>query len=131
MTKKQFNPKKQQGNKQEKSIEQQEIEQKAQLEQAKMQQEDALNQRDNETKILIAQINASSEGEEDGVIEPEFSEEARANLLEKMRQFDERLKLDREKLEFDKDKHREDNQLKDKISLRQTKNRSNSSNSTK
>lgn len=47
------------------------------------------------------------------------------------RQFDERLKLDREKLAFDKDKHREDNQLKDKISLRQIKNRSNSSNSTK
>ena len=120
-----------QAQQQQAQIQQQEIEQKAQLEQAKMQQEDALNQRDNETKILIAQINASSEGEEDGVIEPEFSEEARANLLEKMRQFDERLKLDREKLAFDKDKHREDNQLKDKISLRQAKNRSNSSNSTK
>ena len=112
-------------------VQQQEIEQKAQLEQSKMQQEDTLNQRDNETKILIAQINASNKGEEDGIMEPEFSEEARANLLEKMRQFDERLKLDREKLEFDKDKHREDNQLKDKISLRQAKNRSNSSNSTK
>ena len=76
-------------------------------------------------------IEVFGKGEEDGVIEPEFSEEARANLLEKMRQFDERLKLDREKLAFDKDKHREDNQLKDKISLRQAKNRSNSSNSTK
>lgn len=119
-----------QAQQQQAQIQQQEIEQKAQLEQAKMQQEDALNQRDNETKILIAQINASNK-EEDGVIEPEFSEEARANLLEKMRQFDERLKLDREKLAFDKDKHREDNQLKDKISLRQAKNRSNSSNSTK
>lgn len=119
-----------QAQQQQAQIQQQEIEQKAQLEQAKMQQENALNQRDNETKILIAQINASNK-EEDGVIEPEFSEEARANLLEKMRQFDERLKLDREKLAFDKDKHREDNQLKDKISLRQAKNRSNSSNSTK
>lgn len=120
-----------QAQQQQAQIQQQEIEQKAQLEQAKMQQEDALNQRDNDTKILIAQINASSKGEEDGIMEPEFSEEARANLLEKMRQFDERLKLDREKLAFDKDKHREDNQLKDKISLRQAKNRSNSSNGTK
>ena len=120
-----------QAQQQQAQIQQQEIEQKAQLEQAKMQQEDALNQRDNDTKILIAQINASSKGEEAGIMEPEFSEEARANLLEKMRQFDERLKLDREKLAFDKDKHREDNQLKDKISLRQAKNRSNSSNSTK
>ena len=120
-----------QAQQQQAQIQQQEIEQKAQLEQAKMQQEDILNQRDNETKILIAQINASSKGEEDGTIEPEFSEEAKANLLEKIRQFDERLKLDRERLAFDKDKHREDNQLKDKISLRQAKNRSNSSNSTK
>ena len=120
-----------QAQQQQAQIQQQEIEQKAQLEQAKMQQEDVLNQRDNETKILVAQINASSKGEEDGIIEPEFSEEARANLLEKVRQFDERLKLDRERLAFDKDKHREDNQLKDKISLRQAKNRSNSSNGTK
>ena len=120
-----------QAQQQQAQIQQQEIEQKAQLEQAKMQQEDALNQRDNDTKILVAQINASSKGEEDGTIEPEFSEEAKANLLEKIRQFDERLKLDRERLAFDKDKHREDNQLKDKISLRQAKNRSNSSNSTK
>ena len=102
-----------QAQQQQAQIQQQEIEQKAQLEQAKMQQEDALNQRDNETKILIAQINASNK-EEDGVIEPEFSEEARANLLEKMRQFDERLKLDREKLAFDKNKAATDARLKER-----------------
>ncbi len=95
-------------------VQQQEIEQKAQMEQAKMQQEDVLNQRDNETKILIAQINANSRNEEDDTIEPEFSEEAKANLMEKIRQFDERLKFDRERLEFDKDKARSDAKLKEK-----------------
>lgn len=109
-------------------IQQQEIEQKAQMEQAKMQQEDALNQRDNETKILIAQMQAyNKNSEDDGIEEPEFSEEARANLLEKIRQFDEKIKLDREKLAFDKEKHREDNALKDKISLRQQRNKTNNS----
>lgn len=95
-------------------VQQQEIEQKAQMEQAKMQQEDALNQRDNETKILIAQINANSRNEEDDTIEPEFSEEAKANLMEKIRQFDERLKLDRDKLSLDKKKHEDDVILKRK-----------------
>lgn len=94
-------------------VQQQEIEQKAQMEQAKMQQEDMLNQRDNETKILIAQINASSK-EEDGIIEPEYSQEAKDKLMENIRQFDERIKLDRERLEFDKSKAKEDARLKEK-----------------
>lgn len=104
-----------QAQQQQAEIQQQEIERKAQIEQAKMQQEDSLNARDNETKIQIALINAQSKNtEDDGIIEPEFSEEARANLLEKMRQFDERIKLDRERLELDKDKARTDARLKEK-----------------
>ena len=94
-------------------VQQQEIEQKAQMEQAKMQQEDMLNQRDNETKILIAQINASNK-EEDGIVEPEYSQEAKDKLMENIRQFDERIKLDRERLEFDKSKAKEDARLKEK-----------------
>ena len=43
----------------------------------------------NETKILVATISANSNQEsDDGIQEQPFSEEARANLLEKMRQFD-------------------------------------------
>jgi hypothetical protein len=96
-------------------VKQQEIEQKAQMEQAKMQQEDALNQRDNETKILIAQMQAYSKNSgDDGIIEPEYSQEAKDKLMESMRQFDERIKLDRERLEFDKDKARSDAKLKEK-----------------
>lgn len=63
-------------------VQQQEIEQKAQMEQAKMQQEDVLNQRDNETKILIAQINANSRNEEADTMEPEYSQEAKDKLME-------------------------------------------------
>ena len=69
----------------------------------------------NETKIIVATISANSNQEsDDGIQEQPFSEEARANLLEKMRQFDQKMKLDREKLELDKYKSREDIRLKEK-----------------
>ena len=79
-----------------------------------MQLKDQLNQRDNETKIIVATISAQSSMTEDGIHEPEFSEEAKAKLLENMRQFDERLKLDKERLAFDRDKARTDAELKRK-----------------
>lgn len=94
---------------------QQQIAQMQQQEkQAELQLEDAINQRDNETKIVVATISAQSRqnGADDGIIEPDESE--RLNLQEKIRQFDERLKLDRERLEFDKSKSREELRLKEK-----------------
>ena len=99
------------------------------MEQAKMQQEDALNQRDNETKILIAQMQAySKNSEDDGIIEPEYSQEAKDKLMQQIKEFDAKLKLDREKFEFEKRKHSEDNALKDKISKRQSMNKNNNNN---
>lgn len=69
----------------------------------------------NETKILVVTISANSNQEsDDGIQEQPFSEEARANLLEKMRQFDQKMKLDREKLELNKYKSKEDIRLKEK-----------------
>ena len=94
---------------------QQQIAQMQQQEkQDELQLEDAINQRDNETKIVVATINAQSRqnGADDGIVEPDESE--RRNLQEKIRQFDERLKLDRERLEFDKSKSREELRLKEK-----------------
>ena len=79
-----------------------------------MQLKDQMNQRDNETKILVATISANSNQENDGIQEQPFSEEARANLIEKIRQFDEKMKLDRERLELDKYKSKEDIRLKEK-----------------
>lgn len=86
-----------------------------------MEQEYKMNSENNETKIIVAEINSQAEADrlammnqDDGIEEPEFTEEARANLLEKMRQFDERLKLDRERLAFDKSKAKIDAELKRK-----------------
>ena len=101
----------QQQQQQQMQIEQEKIQQQTQMEQAKMQQEDMLNQRDNETKILIAEIQARNK-ENDGIVEP--NEDAKANLMEKMREFDQKIKLDRERLEFDKQKAKKDAELKQK-----------------
>lgn len=95
----------------------------AQQKEAEMQLKDTMNQRDNETKILVATI--SSRNQEDGIEEPEFSDESKANLLEKMRQFDLKMQHEKDKLAFEKTKHKEDNELKDKISLRQSKRQTN------
>lgn len=89
---------------QQQQLQQQQEQLQAQMQQKymEMEQKDMLNQRDNETKILVAQI--SADNEDDGIKEPEFSEEAKANLEEKIRQFNERLKLDKEKLKLEKEK---------------------------
>lgn len=95
-------------------IQQQEMQARAQQEQLELQLKDQLNQRDNETKILVATIsaNANSDNQDDGVKEPVYSQEAKDKLMENMRQFDARLKLDKERLAFDKQKAEVDASLK-------------------
>ena len=99
---------------------QQQAQMEAQMKEADMQLRDTMNQRDNETKILIASMN--SQNQDDGIKEQEFSEEARANLLQKMKEFDSKLKLERDKLEEQKRKNRADESLK----ARQIKSRNSS-----
>lgn len=118
----------QQMQQQQMEAQQQQAQMQAQLQQAKMEQEYKMNSENNETKIIVAEINSQAEADrlammnnDDGIEEPEFTEEARANLLEKMREFDQKLKLDREKLGFEKKKHKEDLAMKDQISKRQAK----------
>ena len=94
---------------------QQQAEMEAQAKEQEMQLKDMMNQRDNETKILVATISANSNQEsDDGIQEQPFSEEARANLMEKMREFDAKLKLDREKLNLDRERAKTDAELKRK-----------------
>ena len=103
-------------------VQQQEAQMRQEVEMAKMELEDTLNQRDNETKILVAQIAASikvNENDTDGIQEP-MSDEAREKLREQVRQFDARLALDRDRLNFDKDKARTDAELKRKQINKQT-----------
>ena len=104
----------QEAQQQQMQLQQQQMQAEAQAKEADMQLKDQMNQRDNETKIIVATISAQSSITDDGVQEPEFSEEAKAKLMENMRQFDQRLKLDRERLAFDKEKARTDAELKRK-----------------
>ena len=85
---------------------------------AEMQQKEQANIRDNETKIIVAQIQANSK--EDGISEPETNED-RANLREKIREFDEKMRLEKEKLSFEREKHSDDVRIKEK-SLKKNKN---------
>lgn len=105
---------------------QQQLQMQMQDKQAEREFKDQMNQRDNETKIVVAEINSQAEmailqlknhmTEEDEIndgIEPdEYSQEAKDKLMEQMREFDARLKLDRERLDFDKQKSKEDLAIK-------------------
>ena len=101
----------QQAQQQQNELQQQQMQMEAQQRELDMQLKDQLNQRDNETKILVATISANS-NQEDGIKEPEYTQEAKDKLMENMRQFDARLKLDRDRLEFDKHKATVDADIK-------------------
>lgn len=97
--------------------------------QAELQQKEQANIRDNETRILVAQISAqarNTDPEGDGIAPEEYSQEAKDKLAEQIREFDKRLALDVEKLEFERKKHYDDNKLKDEISKRQARNKATS-----
>jgi hypothetical protein len=100
-------------------MQQQQIEANAQLKMQELAQQEQQNIRDNETKILVEQIKVSAKQQD------EYNETASASererMLENMRQFDARLRHDKEKLSSEERRHREDNELKNKISIRQSK----------
>lgn len=84
-----------------------------QQKQEELEQKEQSNIRDNETKLMIATIQANSKYKsEDGIEEPSPLE--KEALLEKIREFDEKHKLDKERLEFDKQKAETDARLKEK-----------------
>jgi hypothetical protein len=98
-------------------LQQQQIQQQAETEQAKMQQEYQMNQEDNETKILVAQINSVAEEQRFAMMNHDNAEAntiEREKMSETVRQFNEKLKQDREKLKLDQQKHRDDVRLKEK-----------------
>lgn len=98
-------------------LQQQQMQQQAQMEQAKLDREYQMHQEDNETKILVAQINASAEDKRfammnnDNEVEKEFTQK---EFDEKIRQFDEQMKQNKAKLDLEKQKHRDDVRLKEK-----------------
>lgn len=88
-------------------VQQQQLQMQAQTEQQKMQLENTLNERDNDTKLTIA-IMQTQQNQNQELPEDHSKEE----LLEKMREFDLKLQLDRDKLAFDKDKADKDRNIK-------------------
>lgn len=103
----------QQQQQQQLEMQQQALQQQKQLEELKMKQQDVLNQRDNETKIMVAEINSKAEAERFAMMNDDtLNEKDILDIEEKKRQFNEKLKLDREKLDFDRKKSQEDILLK-------------------
>jgi DNA-binding NtrC family response regulator len=99
---------------QQQQLAQQQMQMQAEMEQAKMQQTDMINQRDNETKLLVANMQALSkrDADGDGIVNEGVDTQ---DLQEKIRQFDQKLKLDRDKLEWEKKKNKDNNDVKLKI----------------
>lgn len=110
----------QQNQQQQMQMQQEQAQLAMQQKQAEMELEDGLNQRDNETKLLIATMQQANNND-DGITEPEYSQEAKDKLYEQIREFDAKLNLDKDKLNFEKKKHEDEIKLKDEISKRQAK----------
>lgn len=110
----------QQQQQQQMEIQQMQIQQQAATEQARMEQEYKIHSEDNETKILIAEINSQAESDRLALMNKDYAEEDvytqkdKAELAQKIKEFDERLKFDRDKLTFEKQKHKDDIALKKK-----------------
>ena len=103
------------------------LQQKTQIEQAKMEQEYRMNVEDNDTKVLIAQINSQAEADRLALMNHDYEEDVytekdKADLAERIREFDAKLKLDNEKLAFEKSKAKKDQELKARQISKQSKN---------
>lgn len=85
-------------------IQQQQLEYNRQIEQQKLEMQNEFNARDNETKVLVAEISAKMQD----------TEQPREELLERIRQFDEKMALQREQLLHQKEHDREVNEMKKK-----------------
>ena len=102
---------------------QQEIEAQIQMKQADLQLKDTMNIRDNETNLLIANMQALSnqDPEGDGIT----ATQDRDKLLEDIRRFNEQMKLEREKLKSTERMNKENNKTKLDIARMKPKTTSN------
>jgi len=98
-------------------VQQQQIQQTAETAKAAQDLEYKMHQEDNETKVLVAEINSKAEADryammqDDDGITP-MGEADRAKLEEQVRQFDSKMKLERERLAFERNKAAKDQALK-------------------
>ena len=94
----------QQQQQQQMELQQQQLQQQAQAEEQKIQMDYQMHQEDNETKLMVAEINSQAEAarlammnEEQGLTRAEEIEFKQKDLEEKARQFDENLSFERKK----------------------------------
>ena len=111
----------QQQQQQAQQMQQQQMQQQAAIEQAKMEQEYKMHSEDNETKVLVAQINSQAEADRLALMnrdyennEDVYTEKDKAALAEKIREFDLKLKFDRDKFEHERAKDAIEQSLKNK-----------------
>lgn len=104
----------QQQQQQEYALQQQQIQLNAQTAQQKQQLEYQMHKEDNETKILVAQINASAEWDRYAMIQEENGITKQQELEYKDKQLELSSKQFEEKLKLDQQKHNDDVRLKEK-----------------
>ena len=83
--------------------------------QLELQQKEQANIRDNETKVLVAQISAQARAndiEEDGIAPEEYSQEAKDKLAQQIKEFDSKMELEWAKFNETKRKNEKDAELK-------------------
>jgi len=102
-------------------MQQQQMQMQAEQEQRKRELEYKMHQEDNETKVLVAQINSQAEEKRFAMMQDDNSITAgqqyalrQQELQEKQRQFDETLKRDKAKQDLEARKHADDVRLKEK-----------------
>lgn len=94
---------------------------KLQMEQMKLQHEEQMNTQNNETKIMVAQIQAQAQvgvkamDIESKAVPEENNEEVSKELQQKIKEHDDKMKLEREKLAFQKEKAERDDRTKREI----------------
>jgi len=96
-------------------LQQQQLKQQAQQQQMQVQQNYQINKDNNETKLLVAQINSQAESQRyammnDGTVSGSEIKEKKLN--EQIRQFNERMQQQADKLAFEKQKHTDEMQEK-------------------
>ena len=95
-------------------MQQQQLQAQQQVEQAKMELQYKMHQEDNETKILVAQINAKAEADRLTLMNTEVGITKAEELNFKTRQLELDAKQFDAKLALDKEKHKDDVRLKEK-----------------
>lgn len=107
----------QQQQQQQMQLQQQQMQMNAQAEQQKQQLEYQINRNNNETKLLVAQINSQAESQRYALMNQGTvadNDQKERKLSEQVRQFDERMKQQADKLSFDIKKHDDEVRLKER-----------------